>query len=42
MARINVEIEEKLHKKMKIVCAMKNITIIDYINKAIQEKNGRR
>ena len=42
MARINIEIEEKIHQKMKIACAMKNTTIIEYINKAIQEKNGRR
>ncbi len=41
MARINIEIDNNLHKKLKVVCAMKNTTIIEYINKAVKEKNGR-
>jgi len=38
LGRVNVEIEEELHKKMKVVCAMKAITIIEFINEAIAEK----
>jgi predicted HicB family RNase H-like nuclease len=38
LARVNVEINEELHKKMKVVCAMKGKTIIEFINEAIAEK----
>ncbi|MBW2991914.1 hypothetical protein KY345_01715 [Candidatus Woesearchaeota archaeon] len=38
MGRVNVEIQEELHKKMKVACAMKDLTIIEFINKAIEEK----
>ena len=38
MGRVNVEIVEELHKKMKVACAMKDLTIIEFINKAIEEK----
>jgi predicted HicB family RNase H-like nuclease len=41
MARINIEIDNEIHKKLKIVCAIKEITISNYINNAIEEKNGR-
>lgn len=42
MGRINIEINSELHKKLKITCAIKNITIIEYINQAVKEKNGRK
>jgi predicted HicB family RNase H-like nuclease len=42
MARINIEINKELHKKLKIICAIKDITISKYIHDAIEEKNGRR
>jgi predicted HicB family RNase H-like nuclease len=38
VGRVNIEIEEELHKKMKIACAMKGTTIIEFINEAIAEK----
>ena len=38
MGRVNIEIEEELHKKMKIACAIKGVTIIEFINGAIAEK----
>lgn len=38
MGRVNVEIKEEQHKRMKVACAIKDQTIIDFINKAIEEK----
>ena len=36
MGRINIELPEDLHKKLKVVCALKGITIKDYIVSALQ------
>ncbi len=36
MGRINIELPEELHRKLKIVCALKGITIRDYIVSALQ------
>ncbi len=41
MGRVNIEIPEEIHKKMKSVCALKSTTIIDYINVALKEKLQR-
>ncbi|MFT4304681.1 MAG: hypothetical protein ACMXX8_01185 [Candidatus Woesearchaeota archaeon] len=41
MARINIEIDKETHKKLKIICTLKDKTLIEYINEAIEEKNGR-
>ncbi len=38
MGRVNIEIPEEIHKKMKIACAMKDKTVIEFINEAIAEK----
>ena len=38
MARINIEIKEEIHKKAKINSIINNITLIEYVNKAIKEK----
>ena len=41
MARINIEIDKETHKKLKIICTIKNTTISKYINESLEEKNGR-
>ncbi|MEM3126622.1 MAG: plasmid partition protein ParG [Candidatus Woesearchaeota archaeon] len=38
MGRVNIEINDELHKRMKVSCALKEKTIIDFVNKAIKEK----
>ena len=38
MGRINIEIKEENHKKLKALCALRGITLIEYINKALKEK----
>jgi predicted DNA binding CopG/RHH family protein len=38
MGRINIEIPENVHKKLKIRCITKGITIIGYINKLLEEE----
>jgi len=38
MTRINIEIPEELHKKAKIRCAMEGISLIQLINKAVENK----
>ena len=41
MGRINIQLDNKLHTKLKIVCTIKNTTLEKYINQALEEKNGR-
>ena len=41
MGRVNIEIPDNAHRKMKSVCALKGLTIIDYINEALKEKLNR-
>lgn len=36
--RINIAIDEVLHKKLKIAAAMNGITVKEYVSKAIQDK----
>jgi predicted HicB family RNase H-like nuclease len=38
MTRINIEIDDELHKKAKLQALLKNKTLIEYVNEAIQEK----
>jgi predicted HicB family RNase H-like nuclease len=38
VGRINIELPEELHKNAKVFCAEKDITLIELINKAVEEK----
>ena len=38
MTRINIEINDELHKKAKLRALLKNKTLIEYVHEAIQEK----
>jgi len=42
MARINIEIPEELHKQMKVACATRSITVIEFVNKAIEDLLKKR
>ena len=41
MTRVNIWMREELHKQLKIVAALKGITIQDYIEQAIEGKVGQ-
>lgn len=38
MTRINIELPEELHKKIKVVCAVKDTTIKEYIREVLDKK----
>lgn len=38
MGRINIQLEQEAHKKLKILCALKETTIEKYINKILKER----
>lgn len=38
MTRINIEVNDELHKKAKLNSVLSNQTLIEYINEAIQDK----
>ena len=38
MTRINIEIPEDLHKKAKVKCVIESISLIQLINKAVENK----
>jgi hypothetical protein len=38
MARINIEIDNDIHKKAKINSIFEGITLIEYVNLSIKEK----
>ncbi len=38
MTRINIELPEDLHKKIKIACAVNETTIKEYIRLALEKK----
>jgi len=38
MTNVNIEIPDELHKKMKIQCAIEEITIKDFIIRTLDEK----
>ncbi|MEM4337072.1 MAG: plasmid partition protein ParG [Candidatus Woesearchaeota archaeon] len=45
MTRINIEIPDEIHKKIKIACAIKGTTIKDYIidiiNMKVNDKHNK-
>ena len=41
MGRINIEIPDDVHRKLKSVCALNGLTLIDYINEALKDKLSR-
>ncbi len=38
MGNVNIELPEDLHKKMKIACAMTSQTLIEFVNKSLNDK----
>jgi len=38
MGRINIEIPDEIHRKVKSASALQAITLVQYINKAIEEE----
>ena len=42
MGRVNIEIPDELHKQMKVACAKDSLTIIEFINKAIENMLKKR
>jgi len=38
MGNINIELDEELHKKAKIYCAMNSITLKDFIIKLLEKE----
>jgi len=41
MGRVNIEIPDEVHKKIKIACAVDSLTLIEFINEAIENKLKR-
>ena len=41
MGRINIEIPEDIHRRVKAVSALKGTTLIEYINQSVEEKLKR-
>lgn len=44
MTRVNIEVEDELHKKAKLAAVLENKTLIEFINDAVREKveKGKR
>jgi len=42
MTNINIEIPDELHKKVKIQCAVDEMTLKEFIVKALEEKLKRK
>jgi len=38
MVRVNIEVDDELHKKAKLISVVSNKTLIQFINEAIEEK----
>jgi|GEM_PF-3512244 hypothetical protein len=38
MGRVNIEIPDEIHRKVKSLCALRETTLIDFINAALREK----
>ena len=38
MTRVNIEVDDELHRKAKLASVSENKTLIEFINEAIQEK----
>ena len=41
MTRVNIEIDDEIHKKAKLSALLLNKTLIEYINEALSEKNEK-
>jgi len=41
MGRVNIEIPDEVHKKIKVACAVNSITLIEFINQAVEERLAR-
>ena len=41
MTRVNIEVEDELHKKAKLAAVLEGETLIEFINDAIEEKVKR-
>lgn len=41
MTRINIEIDNEIHKKAKVAAAIEGITLIEFINKSLSDKIGK-
>ena len=37
MTRVNIELPEELHKKIKVICAMQDITIKELVAEAMEK-----
>ena len=42
MTNVNIEIPDELHKKVKIKCAVDEMTLKEFIVKALEEKLKRK
>lgn len=42
MTNINIEIPDELHKKVKIQCAVDEMTLKEFIVRAVEEKLKRK
>jgi len=42
MGQVNIELNEELHKRAKVICALKDTTLIEFINQALEEKVKRK
>ncbi|HLC97028.1 MAG TPA: hypothetical protein VJH97_06935 [Candidatus Nanoarchaeia archaeon] len=38
MTRVNIELNDELHKKAKLNALLKNVTLIHYIHEALEDK----
>ena len=41
MGRVNISLDDELHKKLKVACALLSVTLEHYINESISEKLKR-
>lgn len=41
MGRVNIEVNDELHKRMKVFCALREKTIAELIAEAVKEKLDR-
>jgi hypothetical protein len=42
MGRINIELEDELHKRAKSISALKGVTLMEFINQALTESVKRK
>jgi len=41
MGNVNIKIPDEVHKQVKVACAISSLTLIEFINKAVEEKLTR-